>query len=84
MQTQHNHLQNVIETFVSPAATAVGGSVAGGAIAMWAAHARDALHANVQTAIDVGAYLAPIWLIAQIGCKVYVTFFKEPKPGDDP
>ena len=82
MPTPQHHIQNAIETIVSPAATAIGGAAATGSVAAWATHFRDGLHENAQTAIDLSAYFAALWFVVQIFCKIYVTFFKKRAPDE--
>jgi hypothetical protein len=57
-------------------ATVIGGATATTSVAIWATSFRETLHANVQVFVDIGAYIAPFWLLIQIGCLLHVTFFK--------
>ena len=83
MPTPSHHLQNVIDSFVSPAATVVGGAAASTTVTFWLTNWRDSFHANAQMFLDIGAYLTPFWLVIQMGCLLYVTFVRKEHEGED-
>lgn len=82
MPNVQHHLQNAVDAIISPAATAVSATAASGTVVMWATNWRESVHANAQTAVDLGAYMACLWFAVQIVCKLYATFLSKGRNGD--